>query len=439
MKSNLIKIEREEDDYLLFNKRGMVLELSSEEFALFEKYADEKYFPDEEQQFFNQLCSYEMLDFEDYTAKDVPVQYSQKLLHHNSAEPAFKSPIIAHLGITQKCNMGCEYCSVREMYGNMEELSTEEWKGVIRKLSGFGVFQIGFTGGEPTLRIDLVELAQYVSEQDCTFNLTTNCWKLDESLVEQLKDAGMRQAQLSLDCHLPEINDALRAEGSLRKVEEAIGLLQKHQITVGIDCVVSQNNLAYLPQFVEWLGDREVPYLTLIKIKQGDLPLERFKELLPGYFEYSQLVEQLCNRDNQNPCVTLDCGSVSNLEYTLTDEELSKVPIAGCPVGHTLLSISPNGDIYPCVALSGERFRIGNALTDNLEEVWDNDQTLRELRQVKSKVDGQCGECGRLDHCRAGCRGIAYSLYDNLWESDKTCLRESLKKQGGEKNGSESG
>lgn len=423
MLSNIVRIEREGRSYLLFNKRGMVLELNKREYEIFKSYAYQEKFPSKHKTFFNKLCSYEMTDFGGYDAKSVPVEYSQKLLYHNSSKPVFKSPIVAHLGLTAACNMKCRYCSVRKPYHKVKELSTLEWKNVIDKLAGLGVFQIGFTGGEPTLRKDIVDLAKYVTKNKCTFNLTTNGWNLDEDLVLALKEAGMRQCQVSLDCHVASVNDRLRGKGAFEHAYSAIKLLKKHDIIVGIDCVVSNNNLGYVSDFVGWLSKEQIPYLTLIKIKQGDLSLENFKQLYPDYFKYSKIIEQLCNRKNALPCVTLDCGSVSNLQYTLKDDELKKVPIAGCPAGHTLLSIAPNGNIYPCAALGSHEFNVGNALKDDLQKIWKNSTILCELRQVKSEIKGQCKNCSRLDHCRAGCRGIAYSLYDDVWESDKTCRR----------------
>src|SRR4030042_1409571 len=429
---DVVKITKEGNHYVLFNKRGMVLELSLEEYAVFKKFASRNNFPKQHKEFFNKLCYYEMTDFVGYTPKKVPVDYSQKLLRHNSHKPAFKSPIVAHLGITSACNMRCQYCSVRKPYKRIRELSTEEWKKIIRKLARLGVFQIGFTGGEPTLRKDLVELASFVTSLNCTFNLTTNCWHVDEKLIVELKKAGMRQCQVSLDSHIPEINDELRAKGSFERVKKTIQLLKEQNIAVGVDCVVSNNNLEFIPELVDWLGKQNVPFLTLIKIKQGDLSLDKFQSLLPDYDSYARLIEQLCNRGNNNPCITLDCGSVSNLEYSLNPDELKKVPIAGCPVGHTLLSVAPNGDMGPCVALSAPEFKIGNALTDNLRDIWNNNPCLQALRQVKARVRGSCGECERLDHWRAGCRGIAYSLHHDLWVSDNTC------NFGGGKNGSKS-
>ncbi len=430
MTSKIIKITKEKNKYIVFNERGMVLELTSKEHALLQKHMHDKQLPKTNKKFFNQLCKYEMLTFEDYiptttkdTKKDDTFKYSQKLLKHNSTKPVYASPIVAHLGITRACNMQCKYCSIRKPYEHNTELTTEEWKTIIKKVADLGTFQIGFTGGEPTLRKDIVELANYVTEVGCTFNLTTNGWNVSEQLIIDLKKAGMRQCQISLDSHVEEINDKLRTKGSYKRVIKTIELLKKHELIVGIDCVVSNNNIDTIKGFIDWLTQKEVPFITLIKIKQGDLDLETFKSLLPEYNKYSTLLKNVSERNNENPNVTIDCGSVSNLQAILNKDNINTVPVAGCPVGHTLLSISPNADMFPCVALSQDRFKIGNALTDNLKEIWNKNSTLKTLRQVKSKVNGKCKTCYRLNYCRGGCRGIVYSLYNDLWLEDKTCNR----------------
>jgi len=63
--------------------------------------------------------------------------------------------------------MECKYCSVRDLHSASKELSTEEWKKIIEKLADFGVFQIGFTGGEPTNRPErLVRMIEVASTYD---------------------------------------------------------------------------------------------------------------------------------------------------------------------------------------------------------------------------------------------------------------------------------
>ncbi|MBI4447778.1 radical SAM protein [Candidatus Woesearchaeota archaeon] len=421
---NDLKFVRKKDrQHLLFTKKGMVLSLNKKEYTLFKKYKEQKEFPKKHQEFFNRLANYGILKFENYNPTPVKKVYENKLYKANTTKPVLPMPIVAHLSLTNKCNMNCKYCSVRELNKKTEELSVKQFKVIIKKLSRLGIFQIGFTGGEPTLKKELAELVKYTEEAGCTASMTTNGWRLDEKKVEELKKAGLAQCQVSLDSHKESTHDKLRGAGSYKKALASISLLQKKGICVGIDCVVSKNNIKDIPAFIIWLSKNKIPYLTLIKLKKGDLSLNTFKELSADYEDYGKLIEKVCCRKNENPNITIDCGSVSNLQYTLRDNELNSIPTAGCPVGHRLITILPNGDIYPCAALLHKEFKLGNALKDSIKKIWNNNQQLKELRLVKSKVGGRCKSCDRLDFCRGGCRGIAYDLTNNLWGEDQTCRR----------------
>ena len=325
--------------------------------------------------------------------------------------------------------MCCVYCSVRKLHTkNQKELSTEEWKKIIKKLADWGVFQIGFTGGEPTLRKDLPELVKFTHECGCVCNLTTNGWFLDEQIVDGLVNSGMKQCQISLDSHIPEIHNRLRGKNSCERVIKAINLLQKKGIQVGIDCVVSKNNIDSILEMIKWMGKEKIPYLTLIKLKKGALDDETYEKLELDYKGYSDLIRQICKRKiNEKPNVTLDCGSVSNLQAVAVKEDFLRVPVAGCPLGHHLICSSPNGDIYPCASLLEPRFCLGNLLKDDLREIWENHPLLKDFRLIKKKISGKCRNCERLDLCRGGCRGIVYSKIKKLFDSDMTCYFNELK------------
>jgi AdoMet-dependent heme synthase len=360
---NIIKIDRRKGEYLIFSKEGMLLSLDKNEFRIFQEFGDKKNIDFDNKFFLSKLVSYGILEFENYKInRDIDQQkereYDLSLYYHNLEKPIYPAPILAHLAITNKCNMNCLYCSVRKLHSfNKKELSTEEWKKIIKKLADFGVFQIGFTGGEPTLRKDLPELVKFTHELGCVCNLTTNGWFLDEKLVEKLIKAGLKQCQVSLDSHIEKIHDKLRGEGSFKRAVSAIELLKKKEVVVGIDCVISKNNIGSILDMVKWIKEKQIPYLTLIKLKKGDLTKKDYEKLALDYIKYSDLIKEICKREsNKDPNITLDCSSVSNLQNIAKKEELLKIPIAGCPIGHHLICSSPEGDIYPCAALLDKKF-----------------------------------------------------------------------------------
>ena len=427
MIENIKKILQRENKVLVFNNKGRLVELNHEEFAVFDAYGKLENFPQEissrEKEMLQLLCDLELVEYKNYAPKEIRKKYSNRLYTANSPNALQDAPFLAHLAVTTKCNMQCKYCSVRKAHArNDKELSTEQWKLIIKKLSNAGVFQIGFTGGEPTLRKDIHELMRFTESVGCVCNLTTNGWLLDEEFVKEMAKTGIKQCQISLDSFDENIHDTLRGKGSLKRVVQAIELLQLHNVHVGIDCVVSKNNIKSIPFMIKECEKRKIEYVTLIKLKKGDLDNATFAELVPDYAEYGQLIESLCYRKNEMPNVTVDCASISNLQYTLQDNELSTIPTAGCPIGHNLVCIAPNGDIYPCAALLSEEFKLGNILVDDFKQIWKSHPLLCSLRNVKKLVQGKCSACKRLDFCRAGCRGIAYVLSNkSLYSSDATC------------------
>src|ERR1051325_8038652 len=95
--------------------------------------------------------------------------------------------------ITYRCPLHCPYCSnpvaaslceaPRRLQGGAYkngELTTQEWKRVIREAATLGVLQIGFSGGEPLARSDLVELIRVAREANLYTNLITSGIGLDD-------------------------------------------------------------------------------------------------------------------------------------------------------------------------------------------------------------------------------------------------------------------
>src|SRR4029077_18203656 len=112
--------------------------------------------------------------------------------------------------ITYRCPLHCPYCSnpvaasLREEPRNLQiggysngELTTEEWKRVIREAATLGVLQIGFSGGEPLARRDLAELIRAAREAKLYTNLITSGIGLDDDRLRGLRDAGLDSIQLS--------------------------------------------------------------------------------------------------------------------------------------------------------------------------------------------------------------------------------------------------
>ena len=95
------------------------------------------------------------------------------------------------------CNQKCLHCyAARQPYGAVEELDTDQWLAVIQKCRAAGVPQLTFTGGEPTLRHDLVKLVD--AAQWFVTRLNTNGRMLTPALCRELYEASLDSVQVTL-------------------------------------------------------------------------------------------------------------------------------------------------------------------------------------------------------------------------------------------------
>jgi len=115
------------------------------------------------------------------------------------------APARMDLAITYRCNLKCPKCYVGEKSVE-RELSTAEWVAVFGRLWAAGVPQVVFTGGEPTLRDDLVELVGQADE--FVTGLVTNGTKL-AALARPLREASLDYVQVTIESYDPKIHDAI--------------------------------------------------------------------------------------------------------------------------------------------------------------------------------------------------------------------------------------
>ena len=100
--------------------------------------------------------------------------------------------------LTYRCPLQCPYCSNPLAYARHDqELDTAAWLRVLREARALGASQLGFSGGEPLARKDLVELVAEARRLGYYTNLITSAIGLDEARLVALKDAGLDNVHIS--------------------------------------------------------------------------------------------------------------------------------------------------------------------------------------------------------------------------------------------------
>jgi len=101
------------------------------------------------------------------------------------------------ISLTKQCNLSCIYCHREGEKSPQEQMSAEEIAEILRVAAGFGIRSVKFTGGEPLLRPDLLEIIRSVPA-GMESSLTTNGTGL-AGLAHDLRAAGLRRVNVSLD------------------------------------------------------------------------------------------------------------------------------------------------------------------------------------------------------------------------------------------------
>jgi sulfatase maturation enzyme AslB (radical SAM superfamily) len=147
------------------------------------------------------------------------------------------------ISLTYNCNNKCAHCYLPEGAAKncKKDLTTEEWKQVILKIWSIGVPQIVFTGGECTLRPDLVELVKF-SEKFVT-GIITNGTHIDNKLAQELKKAELDWIQITLESHKAATHDNMQGrKGSWDETVKGILACVKAGIQTSINLTITQQN-----------------------------------------------------------------------------------------------------------------------------------------------------------------------------------------------------
>lgn len=162
-------------------------------------------------------------------------------------------PLVAELFLTENCNLRCVSCGCwRET--TREELTTTEWKDVLRQLAELRFQKVNFTGGEPLIRRDAIELMSHAHRLGIRhMHLNTNGIRLNATRRAALLAAGVRSFNISVDGPDPETHDRIRGRRgafaiTVRHLEDLIAEREAYGLKIRMNFTVMGPNVRQLPE-----------------------------------------------------------------------------------------------------------------------------------------------------------------------------------------------
>ncbi|MCX2840705.1 GTP 3',8-cyclase MoaA [Microbulbifer thermotolerans] len=181
------------------------------------------------------------------------------------------------LSVTDICNFRCNYClpdgyQCGESIAREKPLSVAEVNTVVRAFASLGTEKVRFTGGEPSLRKDLVQLIETAVNVDGIRRvaITTNGYRL-ASQIDAWQRAGLDQLNVSVDSLDPQRFRAITGHDKLANVLRGIDRALELGVSTKVNSVLlREHNLAGFEQFLDWVKVTPVSLRFIELMRTGD-------------------------------------------------------------------------------------------------------------------------------------------------------------------------
>ncbi|HNQ44586.1 MAG TPA: radical SAM protein, partial [Candidatus Cloacimonadota bacterium] len=303
-------------------------------------------------------------------------------------------PMSYTVSLLYTCNSRCSTCNVWKK--KARNFTVEEYAKTFKKI-GRSPYWITFSGGEPFLRKDIVEVVSTIYEisRPNIINIPTN-GILTGTIVE--KTAAIARAcpksqviiNISVDGIGEQHDEIRKVPGNYKKTMatfQKLKALQIPNLAVGIHTVISQFNVDTFPGIAnELLRLKPDAYITEIAEERGEL--DTFgAQITPSLVAYKSAIDYLIHRIKNEKYKGMNKITMAfrieyyNLVKRIMRDERQILP---CYAGVASAQISPDGDVWSCCVKAKS---LGNlrASKYNFREIWFNHESELERRSIHKK------------------------------------------------------
>jgi Fe-coproporphyrin III synthase len=353
----------------------------------------------------------------------------QKKVHHR--------PIVVW-NITRGCNLACAHCYISAKRApDPMELTTSEAKGVADQLADYGVPVVLFSGGEPLVREDLLEVASYAKSKGLRLGLSTNGTLLTRIKVREVMSAGFSYAGISIDG--PEvINDKFRgAKGAYEDALMGIRNSLAEGLRVSLRFTLTRYNHQYLDEIFELVEREGIPRVCIYHLgysgrgekiserasltsDETRVAMERCMEWSDRFAQKGLDVEVLTvNNHADSPYLLM---RLAEQRPDRVEESARLLALnGGNSSGVGISSIAPLGTVHP--DQFSHALTLGNVRTRPFGDIWEDTTNPKMfcLKATPRALLGRCGRCPVLPLCNGNSRARAFADTGSYWESDPAC------------------
>jgi 12,18-didecarboxysiroheme deacetylase len=362
---------------------------------------------------------------------------SSKLPSHLLQFSEDKKPVIVW-NMTRTCNLNCVHCysqSKNLQYNN--ELTLEQGKAFIDDISAFGSPVMLFSGGEPLMHPNFLDLCFYAKSKGMRAVISTNGTLITRELAKELKKVGLSYVGISLD-GLESVHDRFRGKkGAFREAIDGINYAKEAGIKVGLRFTINKRNAAEIPGIFKLMEEENIPRVCFYhlvyagrgtKLMEEDLTHEETRQTVDTILE---LTKEIYSKDNQKEVLTVDNHADGPYIYLKLLKEGKKEEAENVMSLLKMNGGNSSGVGIGCVSWDGEvyadqfwrHYSFGNVKERRFSEIWTDtsEPLMKKLKNKKEYVKGKCKDCKWLDICNGNFRVRSEAKEDDLWAPDPAC------------------
>jgi pyrroloquinoline quinone biosynthesis protein E len=331
------------------------------------------------------------------------------------AETTVDGPLGLLAELTHACPLSCSYCSnPLELTKRSAELATADWHRVLDEAADLGVLQSHFSGGEPLLRRDPVELVGHASSLGMYTNLVTSAIGLSRPRAQALREAGLDHVQVSIQADEPVLSDRLAGISSFDKKIEAARLVKELGWPLTLNVVLHRQNIDRVEAILGWVEELGADRVELANTQYYGWALANRSALLPSR-------EQLENAEKVTRAFRERLRDRTDVIYVIPDyySQYPKPCMGGW--GDRQLVIGPEGNAWPCLSAHELPLPKANVREHDLEWIWRSSPMFTAFRGTDWMSD-PCRSCDRREVDLGGCRCQAFQLTGDMTRTDPVCV-----------------
>lgn len=345
-------------------------------------------------------------------------------------------PVIAY-NCTRRCNLRCLHCySASDSGCGEREMTTDQAKQFLGQLKEAGSPVCLFSGGEPLLRPDLVELLGEAKRIGLPTVISTNGTQIDAAMARRLHDVSLRYVGVSLDGQEPFHDRFRQVQGSFQAALRGIEHCRQAGLRTGLRFTITQANADQVPavfDIARQIGVRRMCFYHLVRTGRAALlheqgpSLEQTRRTLDTIIDRTR---EFVERDLVDEVLTV--GNHADGPYLLLRMQRENHP--GFEQARELLLANGGnrvGDKIACVAWDGavypdqfwRNYPLGNVMQTPFKEIWSNvaDPVLAKLRNKDKFADPRCLKCRWFSLCKGNYRFFDTDPADARWLNEPAC------------------